>query len=243
MKGHSMIKVLIIEDYPDEADALREALSLYAKKHNVEFSVVWSEKAQALASGEKTFDLVFLDIELPDMSGMDAATLMRSYDKGTPIIFTTSLSQYAAKSYEVDAAGFIVKPVTLPKLEMCMDKVMGSLNRAHNAKIVLPQAGGVRVLLARDIVYVELIHHDLVFHLSGDESPVKIRGTIKQVLDCIDADGPLLQVSSGCLVNMDYIQLISGNDVKMIDGAVLGVSRARKKDAIARFSSYVGRTF
>lgn len=238
-----MIKVLIVEDYPDEADALREALAAYAKKHNVEFSVVWSEKAKALVSGEKTFDLVFLDIELPDMSGMDAATLMRSFDKGTPIIFTTSLSQYAAKSYEVDAAGFIVKPVTLPKLEMCMDKVMGSLQRAQNAKIVLPQAGGVRVLLTREIVYVELVRHDLMIHLYGQKEPIKIRGTIKQVLDSIDAEGPLLQVSSGCLVNMDYISLISGNDVQLADGTILAVSRARKKDVVARFSSYIGRTF
>ncbi len=238
-----MIKVLIVEDYPDEADALREALAAYGKKHDVDFSVVWSEKAQALVSGEKTFDLVFLDIELPDMSGMDAATLMRSFDKGTPIIFTTSLSQYAAKSYEVDAAGFIVKPVTLPKLEMCMDKVMGSLRRDRDAKIVLPQAGGVRVLLTREIIYVELVRHDLMIHLHGQKEPVKIRGTIKQVLDSIDADGPLLQVSSGCLVNMDYISLISGNDVQMDDDTVLAVSRARKKDVVARFSAYIGRTF
>ncbi len=238
-----MIKVLVVEDYPDEADALREALGTYAKRHDLDLSVTLSDRAQALVSGEKTFDLVFLDIELPDMSGMDAATLMRSYDKGTPIIFTTSLSQYAAKSYEVDAAGFIVKPVTLPKLELCMDKVMGTLHRAQNEKIVLPQAGGVRVLLTREVVYIELVRHDLMIHLFGEKDPVKVRGTIRQVLDSIDDEGPLLQVSSGCLVNMDYIRLISGNDVTMADGSVLGVSRARKKEVVARFSSYVGRTF
>lgn len=237
-----MYKVLIVEDYPDEAAALRDCLERYAEKHSLDLSIETSETARGLVAGNRTFDLVFLDIELPGMSGMEAATLLRSFDAATPVVFTTSLSQYAAKSYEVDAAGFIVKPVTMPKLEMIMDKVSSRLRATGTARIVIPTSGGVRVLPVRDIVYVELVRHDLVFHMADGEQP-KMRGTIKQVVDQVSEGSPFLQISSGCVVNMDYVRLIKGADVQLSDGTALPLSRARRKDAVDAFSAYMGLTF
>lgn len=235
-----MLKVLIIEDYPDEADALKQALSRYAKKHDLELQVTWGETAQAIAKGTIVYDLIFLDIELPGMNGMDAATLMRSYDPGTPIIFTTSLSQYAAKSYEVDAAGFIVKPVTLPKLEMVMDKVLGRLRRPDSAKLVFDVRGGIRVVPVSSIRSVELLRHDLCFDLVDGEE-LKLRGTIKQVLDEAGPDTPLLQVSSGCIANMDHIRSVVGSEVRMDNGRALALSRSRKRAVLETFSAYLGK--
>ncbi len=237
-----MHKVLIVEDYPDDAELLQETLERYGQTHGFEFDVTWSMTANALATGSRAYDLVFLDIELPGMDGMDAAALMRTWDSSTPIIFTTSLSQYAARSYEVDAAGFIVKPVTQPKLEMCMDKVAGHLRRAGQDSLVIPTGGGVRVIALGDVYYVELVRHDLLFHLTTDEEPVRLRGTIKQVEDRAQQGGCLLRVSSGCIVNMDYVRLIKGSEVHMANGDVLPLSRSRRKDAIETFSAYMGGT-
>lgn len=238
-----MHKVLIVEDYPDDAEALREAIERYGRAHGFEFDVTVSETASALAAGSRSFDLVFLDIELPGTSGMDAATLMRSYDTSTPLIFTTSLSQYAVRGYEVDAAGFIVKPVTQPKLEMCMDKIAGRLRLAGADRVVVPVSGGVRVIPTNTIYYVELVRHDLVFHLTTDDEPVRLRGTIKQLAEKAAGDGPLLRISSGCIVNMDYVRLIKGPEVQMANGDVLPLSRARRREAVEAFSSYLGGTF
>ena len=237
-----MHKVLIVEDFPDDAALLRECIERYGQRHGFDFSIEWSQSARAVASGTREFDLVFLDIELPGMNGMDAASLMRSYDASTPIIFTTSLSQYAVRGYEVDATGFIVKPVTQPKLEMCMDKVAGRLRRAGSNNLVVPTSGGVRVIPLSELCYVELVRHDLVFHLSDGSDPVRLRGTIKQVADKAAESGRLLQISSGCLVNMDYVRLIKGSDVQMAGGETLPLSRGRRKEAIEAFAAYMGGT-
>lgn len=234
-----MQKILIVEDFPDDAELLRENLERYAQKHGLDFRIEWSENARALASGTRAFDLIFLDIELPGVSGMDAATLMRSYDSATPVIFTTSLSQYAVKSYEVDAAGFIVKPVTMPKLEMALDKMAEHLRRGRGKRIVLSTSGGIRVISTTEIAYVELIRHDLTYHLGGEPEPIKQRGTIKQFVDEVSCE-PFLQVSSGCVVNMDYIELIRGSEVTLRGGAVLPLSRARRKASLEAFAAYMG---
>lgn len=237
-----MHKVLIVEDFPDDARLLSEELTRYAERRGLELSIETSPVAMAIAAGSRTFDLIFLDIELPGINGIEAAELLRAYDTSTPVIFTTSLAQYAVRGYEVGAAGFIVKPVTQPKLELAMDKVLGRLRATGSERIVIPTSGGVRVIPVRDVCYVELVRHDLVFHLSGGEEPIRVRGTIRQVTEHIRPEGPLLQISSGCVVNMDYVQLIKGSEVQMTDGAALPLSRARRREAIESFSSYLGGT-
>lgn len=234
-----MHKVLIVEDYPDDAALLQEELTRYGERHGLDFSVETSPLATVLASGNRSFDLVFLDIELPGINGMEAAELMRSYDPSTPIVFTTSLSQYAVRSYEVGASGFIVKPVTQPKLELCLDKVVGRLRRTGPDRIVVPVGGGLRVIPIDELRYVELVKHDLVFHLA-DGDQIRLRGTIKQVADHLREDGPLLRISSGCIVNMDYVRLIKGSEVEVAGGDVLPLSRARRREALETFASYMG---
>lgn len=234
-----MHKVLIVEDYPDDAALLQEELTRYGERHGLDFSVETSPLATVLASGNRSFDLVFLDIELPGINGMEAAELMRSYDPSTPIVFTTSLSQYAVRSYEVGASGFIVKPVTQPKLELCLDKVVGRLRRTGSDRIVVPVGGGLRVIPIDELRYVELVKHDLVFHLA-DGDQIRLRGTIKQVADHLREDGPLLRISSGCIVNMDYVRLIKGSEVEVTGGDVLPLSRARRREALETFASYMG---
>lgn len=236
-----MHKALIVEDYPDDAALLAEELARYGRRHGFDFHVETSPLATALASGSRSFDLVFLDIELPGINGMEAAELMRAYDTTTPIIFITSLSQYAVRGYEVGATGFIVKPVTQPKLEMCLDRIVGRLRRTGSDRIVVPAGGGLRVIPIGDLRFVELVRHDLVFHLAdGDE--VRLRGTIKQVADHISEGGPLLRISSGCIVNMDYVRLIKGSEVEMEGGDVLPLSRGRRREALETFASYMGGT-
>lgn len=237
-----MHKVLIVEDYPDDAQLLSDELERYGERHGFDFSVSVSPTAVAMASGSRTFDLIFLDIELPGINGMEAAELVRAYDTSTPIIFTTSLAQYAVRGYEVGAAGFIVKPVTAPKLELAMDKVIGRLRAAGEDRLVIPTSGGVRVVPLGELAYVELVRHDLVFHLATGDEPLKVRGTIKQILDGAAPDGPLLQVSSGCVVNMDFVRLVKGPEVRMADGTVLPLSRARRKEALETFTRYLGGT-
>ena len=235
-----MYRMLIVEDTPAEADLLRGHLQRYASEKNLSFSIETLSSALEFINSRHVADLIFMDIDMPDINGMEAAEVLRTYDAETPLVFVTNLAQYAVRGYEVGAAGFIVKPVTQPKLELAMDKVLGRLRATGSERIVIPTSGGVRVTPVRDVCYVELVRHDLVFHLSSGEEPIRVRGTIRQVTEHIRPEGPLLQISSGCVVNMDYVQLIKGSEVQMTDGAALPLSRARRREAIESFSSYLG---
>ena len=94
-----------------------------------------------------------MDIDLPGMSGMEAAGLMRAYDEETPLIFVTNLAQYAIRGYEVDALDFIVKPVSWYHFSMRMDKAMRAMRR-HSAtgRLKVSTRSGVRVIPPADVL-------------------------------------------------------------------------------------------
>lgn len=121
----SCYEVLIIEDSQDEAAALQSLLGHYGESNGVTLNVTTYDRADDFISSGRDFDLIFMDIDLPGIDGMEAAHLLRSYDEVTPLIFVTNLSQYALKGYEVNALDFLVKPVTYYDLSLRMRRAKG----------------------------------------------------------------------------------------------------------------------
>ena len=90
-----MWKILLVEDEDVAAVALQDALDRYALEHGEQFAVARMRSALELDEQTSGFDLIFMDIELLGGNGMDAALELRQHDQSTPLIFVTSLAQYA----------------------------------------------------------------------------------------------------------------------------------------------------
>lgn len=237
-----MYKILMVEDEPAAADVLRHHITRYGNEHGEEFQVTHVKTAEQLIAREHAADLVFLDIELPGIDGMEAATLLRSYDSSTPIIFVTNLAQYAVRGYEVDALDFIVKPVGYYNFSLRMDRAMRVLRRNCGKNVVVTTRGGTQVFPQADLVYVEVTNHDLVFHTSrtlapGEEHP-HMRGSLRKLEEEL-ADGPFLKISSSCLINMNHVRLAQPGCVRMSTGETLYVSRANKRTVLDTLANYL----
>lgn len=241
-----MYRILIVEDEDDAARSLTDCLERYAREYSLEFDIARLETAIQFVRGRRSFDLVFMDIDLPGINGMEAAELMRSYDTRTPIIFVTNLAQYAVRGYEVNALDFIVKPVSYYNFSMRMDKAVRAMRRNERSHLNVATRAGIRVLPVSDVVYVETVNHDLVYHLVDDdpddpEGPLRVRGSLSRLEEEL-AGGPFLRVSSGCLVNMDHVRSMQAGTLRMSDGTTLYASRAKKRVALETFADYLGGT-
>lgn len=234
-----MFRILIVEDNPDEQATLRAHLERYATEHGEDFQITWLKSAVEFVEGSETADLIFMDIDLPGISGMEAATLLRSFDQQTPLIFVTNLSQYAVRGYEVDALDFIVKPVTYFNFSMRMDKAMRVMRRTTGRNVVIQTKAGMRVIPLADLISVEVLNHNLAYSAVGYDAPVEVRGSLAAVEKEL-AGAPFVRISNSCIVNMGHVRDIQGNEMRMSNGAVLYFSRARRRAAMESIADYLG---
>lgn len=233
-----MYRTLIVEDEAAEADKLTELLHRYGKANNVEFAITWHNSAMEMLSDKAHYDLCFLDIEMPGINGMEAATLLRTYDEEIPIIFVTNLAKYAVKGYEVGALGFIVKPVTYGNLQLSLSRALRTVSNNSGRTLTVPTDDGIRVIPLRSIIYIEVTKHRLTYHLEGEE-PFDVRGSLVQIEEEL-IDAPIVRVSKSFLANMDQISIMRNAEIKMSNGDILRISRTHKKTVVDKITDYLG---
>lgn len=238
MAHNGTYKVLIVEDDSDEAHDVCAALARYGQAHNLDIQISWLRTAVDVVAGERDFDLILLDIGLPGINGMEAAELLREFDPVTPIVFITSLANYAVRGYEVDALGFVVKPVTYSSLSLYLDRAVRDWRVNAERRVSVPTREGTRIIPLGDIVYVEVRNHELIWHLDGGEF-LSMRGSLKQAEESFSG-APVLRISKSHLINMNKVCSVHRDLIRMSTGEDLVISRSRRRQTMARLTSYLG---
>ena len=105
----------------------------------------------------QNFDIVFMDIELPDGNGMDLVRQMRETDKTTLVIFVTNLAQCAIEGYKVRAFDFIVKPISYYNFKLSFSNALDALEINKDIEIWIKNKEGEVRLLASRIIYIEVV--------------------------------------------------------------------------------------
>ena len=151
-----MINVGIVEDNPEDAQKLSGYLEDFFKNSDQEYSLkVFQSGLSFLDKYDPDFDIVFMDIEMPDMNGMETAAKLRETDKEVQIIFVTNMAQFAVRGYEVEALAYIVKPITMSMFSLIMDRALVRLDGEAERFVILKKDGEtLRVPVSR-IRYIE----------------------------------------------------------------------------------------
>lgn len=233
-----MTRILVLEDDAREADVLINHVNRYAQESAAQLAVRWSRSPMELQDISAVCDVCFMDIDMPGMSGMEAATLLRTYDELTPIVFVTNLAQYAVRGYEVDAIGFMVKPVSYGAFKMRMDKALRVLERSRPAALQVKSKGTSRVLRLEDVVYAESRGHDVVYHLVAGED-VSERSTLQAAMDRL-ASQPFVRISRGVVVNAAHVKSYRGSEVRMDDDRTLTFGRTMRAEAVRAINEFFG---
>ena len=238
-RGKLIFNVAIVEDERDAADELERMINKYSEENTENsFSInKFSDALSFLMEGLSGYDVIFLDIQLPDMSGMKAAWKIREKDEDILIVFVTSMAQYAVESYGVHAYDFILKPLIYGNFYMKFRRVVKALeHRRNDDYITLSTRFEKRRVRILDIVYVEVINHDLYFHLT--EGKWRVTGTMGEIEKKL-LPYHFVRLNSGYLVNLKYVSALHG-EYAVVNGEELHISRSRKQNFLLQFAKYVG---
>lgn len=236
-----MINVAIVEDEDNAAELFTEYLKRFSKQYGTEIRAERFTNAISFLTGYGgNFDIVFMDIELPEMNGMDAAAKLREIDMSVTLVFVTNMAQYAVRGYEVGATDYIVKPVSYYDFSLKLQRIVKYIGNHGDAKIALPSKEGMVCLPLSRIKYVEVRKHNVLFHTEDGEYPVY--GTLKKVEDAIAAnDGgcSFVKCNSCYLVNLRFVTAVRDSFV-VVGGDNLVISRAKRKEFMMQLNRYFG---
>ncbi len=231
-----MYKIAVLEDSPEEAEAMRGALQQYASEHRLPFALSFYPDGNAFLEEGLVFDLVFMDIEMPGEDGMTVARRLRERDEDVCLIFVTKLFQYAIEGYSVHALDFLVKPVTPEKLAPKLDRALRQIDRRRRSRIAVQDGEMTRWLDTSEILYVEVMNHTLYYHMK--DKSFSAYGTIKESERKLTPLG-FARCSNSFLVNLQHVSAISGSEV-LIGGDRLPIGRTKRKEFLQRMTEFAG---
>lgn len=231
--------IALVEDEASARERIRECLSYVETTADVSFLV--HEFPSGILFLDKyvpDYDIVFMDIQMPGMDGMTCARSLREKDPSVILIFITNLAQYAINGYEVDATDFILKPINKFSFSMKIKRALARVTRhSDDANLVIRSRDGSIVLPGKDLYYVDIASHSLVYHTA--RGPIQAYGTLKEVEKELDGKG-FSRVSAWAIVNLRYVEEIYPEDV-LVSGEMVHITRNKKKDFLEAFTKYLGR--
>ena len=232
-----MLHVVITEDSPFDRQVLRTGLEEYAAQKQLSLEITeFPDGRELLAQYPENADLIFLDIMMEGMDGLTAARQLRRRDEKVLLVFVTSMVQYAVQGYSVDATDFLVKPVSSTALRLCMDRLLKKLRQEEPLRLRFSNRGGDYQVLASEICYFESLNHRLIVHTPREAIPVDSSlAAAEQMVSGL----PFFRCHVSFLVNLQYIDRISGNDV-WVNGTPLLISRYRRKDFLEAWAAWLG---
>ncbi len=233
-----MIKIAAVEDNIDEQKCLSECLAYTGKEKELEIETdYFGDSTSLLTVYEKgKYDLLLLDIELPDMNGIDLAHKIRDVDPDVVIIFVTNMVNFAIKGYEVEAKDYVVKPINEQSFCLRIGRALKSIIRNPETKLELVDSSGVhRFVNIRDIKYVEVVGHYVTYHAINEDYQEYI--TMKEVEKRLKSN--LFKRCNRCyLVNLAQVTGVV-DDCCLVGNDKLIISRGEKKNFISDLAKYM----
>ena len=227
------LSCIIVDDEPLAVKLLE---SFVTKTPDLDLLGSYTDSVEAInAVKEQKPNLLFLDIQMPDLNGMELAHMI---PEGTKVIFTTAFKEYAFESYEVSAIDFLLKPIRYNKFLAAIDKAKEWFGRQEGVSsqesgdsrnegttLFLKVDGEYRQIAISDIIYVSGMKDYVMFYLEGERRPLVTYLRMKAVEEMLPPQ-QFMRVHRSFIVCLDKIRKVDRNDCIYIGEEIIHVTEA-----------------
>lgn len=213
------------------ADKLKIEIETYAYKEGKKvLDLIYNEK--------EDFDVLFLDIDMPDVSGLEVAKKLRQKHLDIILIFISAYEKYVFESIEYNPFRYIRKNRIEKELMPCLKAAYQRLEEMQDSYMIVKTGEAEVRVKHSDIMYFETSARKIGIHLKNGEV-LFVRKTIKELYEELN-DEHFIKIHSGCVANAKYIGKYSNHDITLDNGEHLIVSRTRIKSVKIALMNYWG---
>lgn len=235
-----MLKVAICDDNEDFTKRIEEHTEHFSHENNIDVKVsrFISGPQLMLSYFYRKYDIIFLDITMPEMDGFETAERIRKIDSNVAIIFCSSFYnlQNLQKCVQVEAKDFLGKPVLYRKIELILNKVYNKKIINAEEKLMLKTQEGIIALQISDIIYMETENKAVVIHTANRNIV-----TYKKLYEFEKRLGDRLfyRCHQGYLVNLDYVERVQEDSLILKEKVTIPVSKSKKEELLKKMAKYV----
>ena len=233
-----IMQIALCDDNPIDREIIAMMLYEYAKQRSVHFDIEEYESAVNLICDieeGRVFNIVFMDIYMDEILGIDAALKLRNemHYEGS-IVFLTATTKFAVDSYEVNASGYLIKPLSYEKVFSIMDKILLSYKEGTYA---IQRHSGIIHIPIDEILFVDSDNNKCVIHRKDGRC-----FTVYKRLDNIQEELPayFLRCHQSYLVNMDYIQR-ADKEFELVSGDIVSIRQRDLKQIRSVYLEYAAQ--
>jgi len=219
------LKIAICDDDSQELNRISSFIDTYKRIRNVPLIYSTFLSAAELVSkvSSEGYNILFLDILMPGINGMQAAHEIRSIDAEVKIVFLTTSPEFAVESYEVKAYDYILKPVSKDKLFSLLDAVFAEEQMLMEGLTIKTQSGIARILFSR-LAFVEIMNKKLYFNMA-DNSVQEVTSSLAAFEEKLLARSEFVKVHRSYIVNLWQVSELRSNEIITNSGKTVPVSR------------------
>lgn len=222
----------------DDEAVIRGQLQHYIKKNVTDSRIEIYATGEELLAANRNFDLVFLDIQMEGLSGMEAARSLRANNKDTIIIFVTGSKEYVFEAFDVSAFHYLLKPLAEEKLDEILKRALEEVSRRkiQDKKQLLIQTRSRNYSLDQStIFYLESRGKKVEIHTPGET--IEVYASISKLEEQMGSS--FYRCHRGYLVNLAYIAEYRTDRIRLSNGDEVYLAREKYQSFVKTYMRYL----
>ena len=229
-----MINIAICDDDKNVIMQLKGYLNTYEEEKCI---VTTYNCGEDLIRDRKSFNIIFLDISMTGMDGIETAKKIRDYDRNVKVIYVTNFTDYANLAFEVHAFGYLNKPIKKEEIYKQLNEARNYSKEVNEPELIefITTEGVVR-LLPKNIYYFEYFNRSV--KIKAQDKIYILKEKIAVISRYMSQYG-FLAPHKSFVVNLFYVKSIRGYDIFMMDGSVIPLSQKKSVEFREQFNIFL----
>lgn len=234
------MKIAVCEDEKEISEILSNYIDKYMKTTDTDYSIDVYSSAEDYKKSFITYDLLFLDYELPDMNGMELARELRRNNLETGIIFVSAYDTYVFESFEVNTFRYILKPIQESAIVKALKSFMALTQKERYIEV--PTARKDNIVSLSDIIYIESDGKYSIVRMINNcfYKSTKSISTYEEEIN--EYANSFFRTHRRFIVNLEYIGKVNGTLIVFRNGENAEISRRNVAGFNKRYTEYLKKS-